>query len=66
MKRNIIRALLLLRWITFIVLAVVSVVFLACCLATGDSRRLFPAIICVLGTSAILIKEIWLKKHFKP
>ena len=59
MKKKLIQALQILRWITFIVLFLVSVLFLAYCITNSD-RRLLPAIICVLGTSAILVKEVWL------
>ena len=63
MKKGLIRALQILRWVTFIVLFVVSVLFLVYCITNSD-RRLLPAIICVLGTSAMIIKEIWMTKQF--
>ena len=63
MKKELIRALKILRWTAFIVLFAVSVLFLIYCIAHAD-RRLFPAIICVLGTSAMIVKEIWMMKRF--
>ena len=63
MKKELIRALKILRWTAFIVLFAVSVLFLIYCIAHAD-RRLFPAIICVLGTSAMIVKEIWMTKRF--
>ena len=63
MKKKLIQALQILRWITFIALFLVSVFFLAYCITNSD-RRLLPAIICVLGTSAVIIREIWVTKRF--
>lgn len=64
MKRNVMRFVLILRWITLIALVIVSVVFLIYCLLHSD-RRLFPAIICVLGTAAILSKEIYVCRKIR-
>ena len=63
MKKNLIRALQVLRWVTFILLFTASVLFLIYCIVNSD-RRLLPAIICVLGTAALLVKEIWLTMRF--
>ena len=45
----------------FICLVAVSVLFTAYCIIYKD-RRLIPAIICVFGTSALLIKELIAKR----
>ena len=62
-SKELIRALKILRWTAFLVLFVVSVLFLIYCIAHSD-RRLFPAVICALGTAALILKEIWLTKRF--
>ena len=63
MKKEWILALKILRWTAFLALFVVSVLFLIYCIAHSD-RRLFPAVICVLGTAALILKEIWMTKRF--
>ncbi len=63
MKKKLIRALCILRWITFAVFFLASTLFLVYCVVHSDCR-LSPAIFCVLVTSAMLAKEIWLRKRF--
>lgn len=61
-KGEAIRALFVLRLVTFIVLFIVSLLFLIDCAVNAD-RRLFSAVICMLGALALLVKEIWLRKR---
>jgi hypothetical protein len=48
------------RLLICIILVIISVLYTAFCLLNSDSR-LFLAIISVLGTGAILIKELYTK-----